>query len=403
MQAFVQVTPLFTPGKRLEVAKLSQRKHRTVICSKTQRPKKLPSKKSEGFAGMAAGPATPPRSRNSLPGQKPKKQKKGAETRTDELIDENEPEDAPLSDKRITRALGKTRIPSRTKIDTGKTIKDFIEEGVVDDVDDIGPQQLSEDDINFGISDLQDPFVKDGILKEKKRATEEEDEMRKLVGKLVNVTGDGGVKKCVLTAGQGETVPIGATVRVQYKGRLEDGSVFDDSSSRGDFEFVLGKGTVIKGWEAGVASMRKGEEAQFTIEPGYAYGRRGMPPVIPSNAILTFQIELMSYSGCEEKEVKTVPEFNPDIARTPDAIAKEYDQLLDTQEERRKGMTFLERFYIINPFASQTGEKPPWYINPNITFVIIPILVVIGFYFVVISGAIHIGYVDYDVDVNIFK
>lgn len=66
-------------------------------------------------------------------------------------------------------------------------------------------------------------------------------------------------------------------------------------------------------------------------------------------------------------------------------------------------MTLFERFYIISPFASQTGAKPPWWINPNITFFLIAALVGVGFYLVLLSGAIHIGYVEQPVDVNIFK
>ncbi|PXF44762.1 FK506-binding protein 1A [Gracilariopsis chorda] len=140
--------------------------------------------------------------------------------------------------------------------------------------------------------------------------------------------------------------------------------------------------------------MRKGEKAQFTIAPNYAYGRRGMPPVIPNSATLTFEIELESFSGGEGEVIKKVSDFNVDMARTPEDIAREYEEKLVTQKERKKKRSLSDRFYIISPYASQTGEKPPWGINPNITFFIVAAFVGIGFHFGRVSAAIHVGYVD---------
>ncbi|PXF41492.1 FK506-binding protein 59 [Gracilariopsis chorda] len=354
---------------------------------------------------MAAGPSAPSRQRKTLGN---KKQAQAAEETKQESTQpdpagKQEDSKTPISEKRVTRALGQRRERSAPPQIGKKTRADFIAEGIVDDVDDDLGGQLAPADIRFGIADVNDPFKLDEAEIAKQREEEESEKARRSVGQFVDVTGDGAVTKCVLQTGEGEIVPAGATVKVQYKGTLEDGSVFDDSSSRGGFEFVLGKGTVIKGWEAGVASMRKGEKAQFTIAPNYAYGRRGMPPVIPSNATLTFEIELESFSGGVGEVIKKVSDFNVDIARTPEDIAREYEEKLETQEERKKKRSLLDRFYIISPFASQTGEKPPWWIDPNITFFIVAAFVGIGFYFVWVSGAIHVGYVDQPIDVNIFK
>lgn len=351
---------------------------------------------------MAAGPSAPSRERKTL-GTKRSGQSRPESAKPDPDAPQQQPSSTPVSEKRVTRALGQRRERSAPPQIGKKTRADFIAEGIVDDVDDDMGDQFAPADIRFGIADVSDPFKADDVELARQREEEESAKARRSVGEIVDVTGDGAVTKCVLQSGDGEVVPAGATVKVQYKGTLEDGSVFDDSSSRGGFEFVLGKGTVIKGWEAGVASMRKGEKAQFTIAPNYAYGRRGMPPVIPSNATLTFEIELQSFSGGEGAVIKKVSDFNIGIARTPEDIAKEYEEKLETQEERKKKRSFLDRFYIISPFASQTGEKPPWWINPNITFFIVAVLVGVGFYFVWVSGAIHVGYVDKPVDVNIFK
>lgn len=83
----------------------------------------------------------------------------------------------------------------------------------------------------------------------------------------------------------GKTPPPGSTVTVHYVGTLTNGNEFDSSRSRGKpFQFVIGKGQVIKGWDEGVAQMSKGQRAKLTCTPDYAYGERGFPPVIPANS-----------------------------------------------------------------------------------------------------------------------
>ncbi|XP_066936919.1 FK506-binding protein 1-like [Clytia hemisphaerica] len=106
-----------------------------------------------------------------------------------------------------------------------------------------------------------------------------------------------GVEKTIITEGSGETPPAGSKVQVHYVGTLMDGSQFDSSRDRGKkfFEFKLGAGQVIKGWDEGVATMKKNEKAVLTCSPDYAYGARGYPPVIPPNATLKFEVELFGW------------------------------------------------------------------------------------------------------------
>jgi len=86
----------------------------------------------------------------------------------------------------------------------------------------------------------------------------------------------------------------GDMVRIHYVGKLEDGTVFDSSRARGEpFEFVLGETEVIDGWEMLISTMALGERCDLVIPPEYAYGEAGMPPIIPENATLTFDIELV--------------------------------------------------------------------------------------------------------------
>ncbi|XP_069797572.1 peptidyl-prolyl cis-trans isomerase FKBP5-like isoform X2 [Narcine bancroftii] len=110
---------------------------------------------------------------------------------------------------------------------------------------------------------------------------------------------DRGVLKIVKKAGtDGETPMIGDKVFVHYTGNLLDGRKFDSSRDRNEqFVFDLGKGQVLRAWDLGVASMKKGEICQLICKPNYAYGSTGSPPEVPSNSTLIFEIELIDFKG----------------------------------------------------------------------------------------------------------
>ena len=103
-----------------------------------------------------------------------------------------------------------------------------------------------------------------------------------------------GLEYVEVEAGTGAQAVAGKIVSVHYTGKLTNGKVFDSSYSRGEpIEFPLGAGRVIKGWDEGIALMKVGGKATLTIPPALAYGERGAGGVIPPNATLVFDVELV--------------------------------------------------------------------------------------------------------------
>ncbi len=112
------------------------------------------------------------------------------------------------------------------------------------------------------------------------------------------VTTESGLRYVDIKEGNGETPEKGQTVVVHYTGSLADGTKFDSSRDRDrPFSFKLGEGQVIPGWEQGISTMKVGGRRQLIIPPELGYGQRGAGGVIPPNATLIFDVELLRISS----------------------------------------------------------------------------------------------------------
>jgi FKBP-type peptidyl-prolyl cis-trans isomerase FkpA len=111
---------------------------------------------------------------------------------------------------------------------------------------------------------------------------------------MAEIMTDSGLKYEDLVEGGGATAQSGQQVSVHYTGWLTDGSKFDSSVDRNEpFQFGLGRGMVIRGWDEGVQGMKVGGKRKLTIPPQLGYGAHGAGGVIPPNATLVFEVELL--------------------------------------------------------------------------------------------------------------
>ena len=106
----------------------------------------------------------------------------------------------------------------------------------------------------------------------------------------------------ILKEGSGAEAKVGDNIEVNYTGSLTDGTKFDSSVDPSfghvaPFPYTLGQNQVIQGWELGLLGMKVGEKRKLTIPPELAYGAAGRPPIIPQNATLVFEIDMLSIKG----------------------------------------------------------------------------------------------------------
>lgn len=204
----------------------------------------------------------------------------------------------------------------------------------------------------------------------------------KIIERL-RITPDGAIFKDVLTRGGGKTIETGDILAVDYTAAVKDanGILQKPFAKNTQEKFVFKDGLMIKGWDIGVGSMRVGERARIFIPSKYAYGTKGVDPVIPPNADIEVDIRIIAWLGNQlnpETLFSKDLDIDPFVASTPEAIQAEFNDRQANIDDKYRGNIFqiyLNRFKNIsfgfggsNFFASQSGERPPWWLNPNITF-----------------------------------
>ncbi|OQY37022.1 MAG: hypothetical protein B6226_05675 [Candidatus Cloacimonetes bacterium 4572_65] len=134
----------------------------------------------------------------------------------------------------------------------------------------------------------------DAVAKDAKVETKTETVVEKKTEKKGEITMENGLQYTIDVEGSGQVAKKGDKVVVHYTGWLTDGTKFDSSKDRDQpFSFQLGAGRVIKGWDLGVEGMKIGETRTLTIPAELGYGSRGAGAVIPPNATLKFEVELI--------------------------------------------------------------------------------------------------------------
>lgn len=166
---------------------------------------------------------------------------------------------------------------------------------------------------------------------------------------VVELTKDGGVKKEILANGKGKKVEVGDILAAEYTAYVKGSS---KPFAKGDKErFIVKDGSLIKGWDIAVNSMTIGEKSKVTCSSEYAYGSKGIIPVIPPDSDIEVDIKILAWLGNSlqpESLFQKDLDIDPFIASTPESIQAEYDEM------QVRWISFLENlkfsFYFFLPF-----------------------------------------------------
>lgn len=216
----------------------------------------------------------------------------------------------------------------------------------------------------------------------------------------VELTSDGGVLKEVLIKGQGRPIEAGDILAVEYAAYVKGSK---KPFAKGDQEqFIAKDGSMIKGMDVAIGSMKIGEKAKVILKPKYGYGEKGIPYVIPPNSEIEMEIKTLAWLGNQlrpESLFQKDLDIDPFIASTPESIQAEYEDMQTRKVDKYQGNIFeiyLRRIKNISFgfggsgfFTSQSGEKAPWYLNPNLTFPAMITIVLAAFITVFSTGSVR--------------
>ena len=228
---------------------------------------------------------------------------------------------------------------------------------------------------------------------------------------VLSLTDDNGVRKEVVNSGGGKKIETGDILAVEFVAMLLDTK---EVFAKGDKEqFIVNDGSLIKGWDIAVGSMKVGEKARFVISSNYAYGGKGVDPVIPANCNIELQIKVLAWLGNQlapESLFQKDLDIDPFIASTPESIQAEYEEMQSKKMDKYQGgivQIYLNRLKNISFgfggsgfFVSQSGDKAPLYLNPNFTFPAMITIVLAAFLTVTTFGGIREKGIKYDPELS---
>jgi len=207
---------------------------------------------------------------------------------------------------------------------------------------------------------------------------------------------DEGLLKTITVPGQGNLVKLGDIATVQYTCYLPNDTTAVPFAKSSKQKIIVGDGGMVDGWEKAVRTMRIGERSIVRItNPELAYGAAGVPPLIPPNAPVEFDLKILdSQPAAMNIDFDTLA-MAENIPRTAGDIAQAYRVVQDAKALEGPELEGLEKwikkaksFYFFGLFEGETGEKAPWFLRPSITFPLAFSIVGAAFYVSYIGGAI---------------
>jgi hypothetical protein len=204
-----------------------------------------------------------------------------------------------------------------------------------------------------------------------------------------------GLTKTVLQTGNGQTLQRGDIATLQYSCYVVDSPVPFAKSTRQ--KMIVGDGSMIAGWEAALKGMQIGERAVFRVSDAetLGYGVTGVPPVIPANAELEFDINVLDAQpptaniDFDNLALDATPTTAADIARAYELRQAGKANTEDAELEGFAGfLRKAQNFYFFGLFEGETGERPPWFLRPSITFPLAFAVVGAAFYVTFAGGGI---------------
>lgn len=215
----------------------------------------------------------------------------------------------------------------------------------------------------------------------------------------ISLTSDDGVRKVTIIEGKGKTIEAGDILAVEYTCSVKGSET--PFATNPQEKIIAIDGSMIKAWDLGLATMSVGEKATFTSSAAYAYGEKGIGGIIPPNSDIVLDMKVLAWLGNQlrpESLFQKDLDIDPFIASTPETIRAEYEEMQAAKSDKYDGnilQIYWRRLRNISFgfggsgfFTSQSGEKAPWYLNPNLTFPAMIALTIVTFGTVFLTGSV---------------